>query len=125
LANTALDDVRSSLAELEVQCRALGPLIDRRDWTGFENLLSDMGRARHAVANAWLAAQAERTPEFDREIATRVKRVLEYREWQLKRLQRFQDESGGRLQLISRWKAYARSVVGRRQRQAAILNDVR
>jgi hypothetical protein len=120
-----LEDVRSGVAELEVQCRDLGPIIDRRDWSAFESLLSDMGRARHAVMNAWEAARAERTPEFDHEIATRVRRVLEYREWQLKRLQRFQDESGGRLQLISRWKAYARSVAGRRRQNGAVLNDVR
>jgi hypothetical protein len=125
LANTALDDVRSCVAELEVQCRELGPVIDRRDWSAFAHLLSDMGRARHAVMNAWETAQPERTPEFDQEIATRVRRILEYREWQLKRLQRFQDESGGRLQLISRWKAYARSVAGRRRPNAAVLNDVR
>jgi len=125
LARSALEDVRTGVTELEVQCRELGPLIDRRDWTAFEHLLSDMGRARHAVMNAWEAAQAERTAEFDNEIATRVRRILEYREWQLKRLQRFQDESGGRLQLISRWKAYARSVIGRRQQNGAILNDAR
>lgn len=125
MASAILDEVRSGVAELEVQCRELGPLIDKRDWAEFERLLSDMGRARHAVMNAWEAAQPERTPEFDEEIAMRVRRVLEYREWQLKRLQRFQDESGGRLQLISRWKAYVRSVAGRRQPLAAIFNDVR
>lgn len=125
MASTILDEVRSGVAELEVQCRELGPLIDKRDWAGFEHLLSDMGRARHAVMNAWEAAQPERTPAFDDEIAMRVRRVLEYREWQLKRLQRFQDESGGRLQLISRWKAYARSVAGRGQPHAAIFNDIR
>lgn len=75
--------------------------------------------------NAWEAAQPERTAEFDKEIAMRVRRVLEYREWQLKRLQRFHDESGGRLQLISRWKAYARSVARRRPRTAALFNDMR
>jgi hypothetical protein len=125
LVSTALDDVRTGVAELEVQCRELGPLIDRRDWQRFETLLSDMGRARHAVMNAWEAAQSERTPEFDQEIAMRVRRVLEYREWQLKRLQRFQDESGGRLKLISRWKAYARAVAGRRPKAAAVFNDIR
>ena len=120
-----LDDVRTGVAELELQCRELGPLIDRRDWAAFEHLLSDMSRARHAVMNAWQAAEAERTPEFDSEIALRVRRVLEYREWQLRRLERFRDESGGRLQLISRWKAYARSVAGRRDKQASIFTDVR
>ncbi len=84
-----------------------------------------MGRARHIVMNAWDAAQTERTPEFDEEIAKRVRRVLEYREWQLKRLQRFHDDTEGRLQLISRWNSYARSVAGKRRNQAAIFNDVR
>ncbi len=120
-----LDEVRTGVAELEVQCRELGPLIDRRDWQSFEVLLSNMSRARHAVMNAWEAAQPERSPEFDQEIAMRVRRVLEYREWQLKRLQRFHDESSGRLKLISRWKAYARAVAGRRPKTAALLNDIR
>lgn len=100
-------------------------MIDRQDWGGFGRLLSDMGHARHVVMNAWEAALPERSSEFDAEIATRVRRVLEYREWQLQRLQRFNDETAGRLQLISRWKSYARSVAGKRRNQAAILNDVR
>jgi hypothetical protein len=120
-----LDDVRSSVSVLEVQCKELGPLIDRCDWVAFEALLTQMGRARHLVMNAWEAAQPQRTPEFDEEIATRVRRVLEYREWQLKRLERFRDETGGRLQLISRWKSYARSVAGKRRNQAALFSDVR
>lgn len=110
---------------LEFQCKELGPLIDRCDWSGFEALLSQMGHARHVVMNAWEAAQPQRTPEFDEEIAGRVRHVLEYREWQLKRLQRFRDETGGRLQLISRWKSYARSVAGKRRSQAALFSDVR
>ncbi len=110
---------------LEGQCKELGPLIDRCDWPGFEALLTQMGRARHLVMNAWEAAQPERTPEFDDEIAARVRRVLEYREWQLKRLQRFSEETGGRLQLISRWKSYARSVAGKRRNQAALFSDIR
>ncbi len=125
MASAILDDVRSGVAALEAQCRELGPLIDQHDWHGFERLLSEMARARHAVQNAWEASEPERTPEFEAEIAARVRRVLEYREWQLARLQRFNDESGGRLQLISRWKAYARSVAGKRRNQSALFNDVR
>jgi len=125
LASQVLEDVRSSVAELEAQCRAIGPLIDKRDWKGFESLLSDMARSRHAVANAWEAAQAERTPAFDQEISGRVRRVLEYREWQLRRLQRFYDDAGGRLTLISRWKSYAKTVVGKRERQGALFSDIR
>lgn len=125
MASAILEDVRSGVAELETQCRELGPLIDKRDWKRFALLLSDMGRARHAVMNAWEAAQSERTAEFEAEIAARVRRVLEYREWQLRRLHRFYDETGSRLQLISRWKAYARSVAGRRKQNSAVLNDIR
>lgn len=120
-----LDEVRSGVSILEAQCRDLGPLIDQRNWSGFEQLLSEMGHARHVVMNAWEAAQPERTPEFDEEIAKRVRRVLEYREWQLKRLQRFHEETEGRLQLISRWKSYVRSVAGKRTNQAAIFSDTR
>jgi hypothetical protein len=120
-----LDDVRAGVSVLEAQCRDLGPLIDHKDWSGFGQLLSDMGRARHLVMNAWEAAQPERTPEFDEEIAARVRRVLEYREWQLKRLQRFHDETEGRLQLISRWKSYARAVAGKRQNRSALFSDIR
>jgi len=100
-------------------------MIDRRDWAAFEVLLSSMGRSRHVVMNAWEAAQPQRTPEFDREIEMRVRRILEYREWQLQRLRRFHDETGGRLQMISRWKAYARAVAGRRQPRAALFSDIR
>jgi len=120
-----LDEVRSSVSLLEAQCRALGPLIDRQDWSGFGQLLSEMARARHALMNACEAVKPERTPEFDDEIAARVRRVLEYREWQLRRLERFRDDTGGRLQLISRWKSYARSVAGKRQNRSAIFSDVR
>jgi len=120
-----LEDVRSGVALLEGQCRELGPLIDKQDWKGFERLLTEMGRARHLVMNAWDAAQAARTPEFDEEIARRVRRVLEYREWQLKRLQEFNEDTGDRLQLISRWKSYARSVAGKRQNRAALFSDIR
>lgn len=110
---------------LEAQCKVLGPLIDRHDWRGFERLLSEMGRARHLVMNAWEAAQPERTAEFDQEIAARVRRVLEYREYQLKRLESYNADTGGRLKLISRWKAYARSVAGRRRNHSPLLNDIR
>jgi hypothetical protein len=125
LASAVLDDVRTSVSMLEAQCKVLGPLIDRHDWHGFARLLSEMSRARHLVMNAWEAAQPERTPEFDQEIAARVRRVLEYREWQLKRVESYNAETGDRLQLISRWKAYARSIAGKRRNRSPLLNDVR
>jgi len=120
-----LDAVQSGVATLEAQCRDLGPLIDRLEWDGLDRLLSDMGRVRHELMNAWEATRDERTDEFSDEIAARIRRVLTYREWQLKRLQKLRDELGGRLTLVSRWKSYARSVAGRRQSRAALFTDVR
>jgi hypothetical protein len=121
-----VSDVRSSLTTLEAQCHELAPLVDRCEWKQLERLLSDMARVRHALSNAWEAAQAERTPEFEEEIRTRVQRVLEYRDFQLHRLEQFRDQTGARLQLISRWRTYARSVAGKRRTpSAALFTDIR
>jgi uncharacterized membrane protein YccC len=127
LAEDIAASVRSGIAVLEMQCRDLGPLIDKLDWDGLTKLLSEMARARHAFTNAWAASEGRRTPEFENEIATRVRRVLDYREWQLKRLERLRDDTSGRLQLVSRWKSYARSVAGRRDpnQSSRIFSDIR
>jgi hypothetical protein len=125
LASAQLDEVRVAVAELERLCAPLAPLLDRRDWRGCEQLLSDMARARHALANAWDAAKDARTPEFETEICDRVQRVLSYREWHLNRLRARHDEVGERLALISRWKAYARSVAGKRRSRPALFSDIR
>lgn len=106
-------------------CAPLAPLLERRDWKACEQLLSDMARARHALANAWESAQPARTPEFEREVRERVQRVLTYREWHLKRLLSRQEDIGDRLQLIARWKSYARSVAGKRRNQFVLFSDVR
>lgn len=120
-----LDEVRSHVATLEAQCHELGPLVDRCDWKGFERLLSDMARVRHALANAWEAAADQRSPEFESEIRTRVQRILEYREYQLRRLDRYHDDTGQRLQLISKWRSYARSVAGKQSKRPALFSDLR
>lgn len=123
---SALDDVRSGVATLEAQCHELAPLIDACDWNGFQRLLSDMGRVRHAVANAWDAAKDKRTPEFEREIVGRVQRILEYRQYQLGRLDQYRGETGERLKLMSRWRSYARSVASKRgPAKAALFSDIR
>lgn len=113
------------MAALEGQCHELGPMIDRCDWKGFERLLSDMARVRHALANAWEASVAERSPAFEEEIRTRAQRVLEYRDYQLRRLEQFRDHTGQRLQLISKWRSYARAVAGKRGKGPALFSDIR
>ena len=119
--------MRSGVTALELQCRDLGPLIDKLDWDGLSRLLSDMARARHALTNAWEAAAGARSPDFESEIATRVRRVLDYREWQLRRLERLRDDTSGRLALVSRWKSYARSIAGSGNQAppARLFSDVR
>lgn len=113
------------MAQVEALCAPIAPLLDRRDWKGFEKLLRDTARARHALSNAWHAAESVRTPEFDDEIRARVKKVLDYREWHLQRLKKRHAQTEERLQLISRWKAYARSVAGKRTAGYALFSDIR
>jgi hypothetical protein len=125
LAEQRLEDVRTALAALERLCAPLASLLDGRDWKGCERLISDMGRARHALANAWEAAADARTPEFEREVRERVQKVLAYREWHLERVKVRRAETGERHALISRWKAYARSVAGKRRNRPALFSDVR
>lgn|GEM_PF-3530692 len=120
-----LDEVRATLAALEQLCAPLAPLIDSRDWKGCERLLSDMARARHALSNAWDAAADSRTPQFESEVRERIQKVLTYREWHLERLKARHEEIGERLALIARWKAYSRSVAGKRRNRPALFSDVR
>jgi uncharacterized protein YigA (DUF484 family) len=121
------EDVRAGVTLLEEQCRELGPLIDRSDWDGFARLLSDMARARHLTMNAFDAGRPHLTPEFENEIKLRVQRVLEYREWHLDRLRKMNDGISERLQLLSRWKSYARSVAAKRSMpaNAKLFSDIR
>jgi hypothetical protein len=126
LADSTLEQVRARVAELETQCHALAPLVDNRDWHGFEALLVGMRRSRHALANAWEAAQPERTAQFESEIRTRVQRILEYRQYQIGRIDQVHGETGERLRLISRWKSYARSVARKRGSQTSpLFSDIR
>lgn len=113
------------VGELEAQCARLAAHIDAHEWSQLEQLLHDMGRTRHELINAWESVQAARTAEFDKEVALRVRRVLEYRAWQLNRLRDFSSEVSGRLALISKWNSYAKSAVGKRANAAALFNDIR
>jgi hypothetical protein len=113
------------MAELEAQCARLAPLVEVRDWRGLSKLTSDMARERHAMMNAWDAAASARTPQFEQEIRERIARVVEYRAWYLGRLEEYRGGVSERLSLISRWKAYARSIAGKPRRQPALFSDVR
>jgi hypothetical protein len=119
-----LAQVRSKIAELEAHCAQLAALIDAQDWNGLESLLHEMGKTRHSLTDAWAAAQSERTPEVEKDIATRVRRVLEYRSWQLSRLRDFNAGVSERLGLLSKWKTYARAV-GKQPNAAALFSDIR
>jgi hypothetical protein len=125
LADALIDDVRAAMAELETLCAPLATILDRRDWKGCEKLLSDMARARHALQNAWDASKDVRTDEFDDEIRARVKKVIDYRAWHVQRLQKRHAQTGERLQMIARWKAYARSVAGKQRARPVLFSDIR
>ncbi len=120
-----LQTIRTAVAELETQCAQLAAHIDAREWTQLENLLHEMGKARHALINAWEESAATRDPAFDREMSLRVRRVFEYRAWQIKRLHEYGTDVSGRLAVISQWKSYARSVAGKGGNRAALFSDLR
>lgn len=119
-----MDAVNTALAELEAQCARLEPLIEAHDWSALDALVADMGRARHALTNAWESTEGQRTPEFEREAMLRARRVFEYRAWHLQRLQQYQSTVSDRLTLISKWKSYAK-MVGSRPGRATLFSDVR
>jgi hypothetical protein len=72
-------------------------------------------------------AKPLRTAEFDQTIFARLNRIFAVREDQMKRLAERRDEIGSKLQTISRWKEYSRSVAGRDalKRKPRLFEDLR
>ena len=56
------------------------------------------------------AAAGWRDADFDDAIYRRVKRVYDARQDQIERLGEFRDQIGQRLQTLSTWKIFARSI---------------
>ena len=102
--------VESEVRELERLCNVLEAGLVAGDWVTAANALRDSRRTMHAFLNAIDAAAAVRDETFDRAIHDRMQRVFDVREDQLARLQTFHGQVGERLQALSRWKSFARSI---------------
>jgi len=80
------------------------------EWDDASNALRDARRTTHAFRNAMEAAEASRDTAFDQAIYSRVKRVYDARQDQIERLSAFRDQIGQKLQTLSTWKIFARSI---------------
>ncbi len=102
-------EVEREVAEIECLCGDLERGLVEGDWNAAGNALRASRRAMHAFLNA-MEACTERDEAFDAVIRERMRRVFDVREDQLARLIAFRDGIGERLQTLSRWKAFARSI---------------
>lgn len=80
------------------------------DWNGAANALRDQRRVTHAFLNAMEAARRWNDAEFENAVIARMRRIFDVRQDQIERLQSFHDDVGRRLQELSRWKVFARSM---------------
>jgi len=74
--------------------------------------IAESRRVMHAFENAMADAKPLRTAAVDREIFARLQRIYSVRSEQMERLGARRDELGGKLQTLSRWKEYSRSIAG-------------
>jgi DNA repair exonuclease SbcCD ATPase subunit len=102
--------VEREVSELERLCAALEQALVAGEWDDASKALSDARRATHAFRNAMEAASSARDAAFDEAIYQRVKRVYDARQDQIERLTQFRDQIGQRLQTLSTWKIFARSI---------------
>jgi hypothetical protein len=102
--------VEREVGELERLCRDMETYLVAGDWNSAGNALRDSRRATHAFLNAMEAAAAFRDEAFDAGVHARLRRVFDVRQDQLQRLEQFHEGVGSRLQTISKFKMYARSV---------------
>jgi len=102
--------VEREVVELERLCGVLERALVAGEWDDASSALRDARRTTHAFRNAMEAAGNSRDAEFDEAIYQRVKRVYDARQDQIERLTEFHDQIGQRLQTLSTWKIFARSI---------------
>jgi hypothetical protein len=102
--------VEREVVELERLCGLLERALVAGEWDDASSALRDARRTTHAFRNAMEAAASSRDAEFDEAIYQRVKRVYDARQDQIDRLSEFHDQIGQRLQTLSTWKIFARSI---------------
>ena len=108
-----LEAVAREVVALEQLCNELASSADSHDWTRFETALRDCRRVTHALENALHDSEGQRHEAFEKQLHARVKRILEMREVQLKRLHEYHETVGEKLRTISKWKTYARAIGSR------------
>jgi hypothetical protein len=113
-AGSPREAVEREVAELERLCADLETSLVGGDWTAAANALRDSRRVTHAFLNAMEAAAGVRDDAFDQAIHARMRRIFDLREDQLARLRTFHDGVGERLQTLSKWKLFARSIGAKR-----------
>jgi hypothetical protein len=102
--------VEREVGELERLCAELEAALIAGEWEDASQALRDARRTTHAFRNAMEAAADARDAAFDEAIYRRVKRVYDARQDQIERLSEFRDQIGQRLQTLSTWKIFARSI---------------
>jgi len=102
--------VEREVVELERLCGVLERALVAGEWDDASSAKRDARRTTHAFRNAMEAAGNSRDAEFDEAIYQRVKRVYDARQDQIERLTEFHDQIGQRLQTLSTWKIFARSI---------------
>jgi hypothetical protein len=102
--------VEQEVKELERLCGELERSLVGADWTSAANALRDSRRVTHAFLNAMDVAREWHDEAFEKAVYARARRVFDVRQDQLERLTAFRDDVGKRLQELSRWKVFARSM---------------
>ena len=102
--------VEREIKELERLCRELERSLVGGDWTSAANTLRDSRRVTHAFLNAMDAARRWNDEAFETAVLVRMRRLYDVRQDQLTRLEAFHEDVAKRLQELSRWKVFARSM---------------
>jgi hypothetical protein len=121
----ARDEVEREVTNLERLCNEIELALRAKDSPALGRAIADSRRTMHAFENAMEAAASDRDAEFDERIFARLRKIYSVREGQMARLRAYHDSIGERLQAISRWKVYARSVGAPKNRERKSLLDDR
>jgi hypothetical protein len=110
LAKESLEAVAREINELERLCVELDSALNARDWDRMNRIIADSRTVRFAMEEAMAQAAPYRDSRFDNAVFSRLQQIYAYRQDRLNTLTELNGEIRERLQQISRWKGYARSV---------------
>lgn len=106
----ALEAVAREINELERLCVELDGALNAHDWERMNRAIADSTKARYAMEEAMAQASPYRDAAFDGAVFSRLQQIYAYREDRMKVLSEVNTEIRDRLQQISRWKGYARTI---------------